>query len=108
METQKLKIKKSQPILPLELKTSQPVIFIFFMSSKTLLIIRLDIESTFHVCVSRLFFLIIRSVFMTFLVGLVHYLQTYKSIFSPKLLLKMSPTTLFTYLKIILLQFFNF
>ena len=62
----------------------------------------------FHVFVFHIFFFFLRRAFMLFQWVLCTDRRTYKPIFSTKLLLKMGLMALFTYLKIILLQCFQF
>ena len=71
-----------------------------------LLSIRLNTAEMQCICVSCFFSL--RSVFQCFPVGLMHCSRTHKSLFLIKFSLKMGLTTLFTHLKIILLQYFQF
>ena len=63
-----------------------------------------------HVYVSPFFFLVEKFDFSTYFqshVGPVHCSQTHKFHFSTTFSLKMDPTVLFTYLKIIFLQYFS-
>ena len=82
--------------------------FQFSAVSKWTLSNRLGTTETQCVCISMFFFSLLRSMFQCFPMGPVHCSWDLQTYFSTKFLLKMGPTALFTHLKIILLQYFQF
>ena len=95
-------------------KLNSEIIFIFHLNPNAHYVsvwIQLIVASAFLSCGFLFFFFLVQPTlvdFSTMNSAFVHYLRTHKFHFSATFSLKIGPTALFTHLKIILLQCFQF